>query len=213
MATNRGGRTLTPVQVLYFPKKPARAPARITQTIPEVSFPVAPDDLGAHLDAAASAEGRRGGRERAKKRSSSGASHARVTLSDEAHRDAGDGLSHLAILGHELFTQGRVQEARAIFEGLVVSSETDGFARTMLGTICLALNDFDRALILFEAALLLDPTDVAALVYRGEIKLERKKVRHAIADFEKAIELGESDDPFADRARRLLKLARKPERR
>lgn len=209
MATERGGRKLTPVQVLYFPKQARRAPAPTTQTIPAIDLPAVVAEQSVEGEAWGGAEGRRAGKDRARKRSVRGVTHARVTLSDESHQESVEGLCHLAILGHELFTLGRVQEARAIFEGLVVSSPTDGFARTMLGTICLALNDFDRALTLFEAALELDPADLAALVYRGELRLDRKKVRQAVVDFERAIALGTDDDPFVARAKRLLKLARK----
>jgi len=136
-----------------------------------------------------------------------------VTLSDE-HPEPKDGeLSELAELGHQLFSQGRVTEARAIFEGLVASSAHDGFSRTMLGTICLALGDQDRAMALFEEALAIDPEDLPARVYRGEIRLNRRKARLAAEDFERAIATGQPDDPFVDRAQRLLKMAKRLTRR
>ncbi len=209
MAGERSSRKMTPVQVVYFPKKTTRTLARITQTIPEVPLPAA---LGDEPEpAAASSPGR--GKGRAGGRRKAGVVEAQVTLSDEVPAGGVDGVSELAVLGHTLFTQGRIPEAKVIFEGLVVGDATDGFARTMLGTISLALQDFERAMALFEEALAIDPGDVSALVYRGELRLERRKVRLGLCDLERALELAEQGDPFAERAARLLKGARRSERR
>jgi predicted Zn-dependent protease len=125
----------------------------------------------------------------------------------------GDATSELMALGHALFEKGKVREAKIVFEGLSMSMPDDAFVRTMLGTVSLALNELPKALEYFEAALLLDPSDVAARVYRGELRLHRRKWRPAIEDFEHAIAHGLSTDPFVERARRLLKIAMKPARR
>ncbi len=212
MAAESPGRKPTPVQVVYFPKsRPRPQPApRTTQSIPEVKLSQVEEPV---TEVEVEVVPKKGA-ERKKRRTQSSPGIGRVTLSDERHAsEGGHGLSDLAVLGHELFSRGRVSESKAIFEGLVVSSPEDAFARTMLGTICLSLGDFDRALGLFEQALELDPCDVPALVYRGELRLERKKIKAAVGDFERATELGDPGDPFVERAQRLLKLARKGERR
>lgn len=202
------GRKLTPVQVIYFPKKGRRLAGRVTQTIPEIAGPI--DEPVTEVDVEAPVEAR----PRGKKRRSRAGPHggARITLSDEHPEDVAAGFSDLAALGHELFTSGRVQEARAIYEGLIVSRPDDAFAHTMLGTIYLALEELDRALELFEVALRCDPNDLAALVYRGEIRMTKKKGHKAIEDFERALRLGAADDPFTERAHRLLKMARRARR-
>jgi tetratricopeptide (TPR) repeat protein len=112
-------------------------------------------------------------------------------------------------LGHQLFSLGHVQEARALFEALAAAPPTseDAFVHTMLGTVLLALEEFDGALGCFEAALALDPDDVAARVYRGELRLREHRARLAADDFTLALELAADDDPFAERARRLLALS------
>jgi tetratricopeptide (TPR) repeat protein len=200
----RGSRKPTPVEVFYFPKKARRPAPRLTQTIPEIALTDIEIDVVTEIvEAEPVEEGRR------KRRRTRSGSMPRVTLSDEHPDDVAQGLSALAQLGHELFVAGRVQESKAVFEGLVVSNPEDAFAHTMLGTISLALHDVDRALSLFEAALAVEPGDLAALVYRGEIRLNRKKYVKAMADFERALALGSPDDPFTDRARRLLKMAKK----
>jgi Tfp pilus assembly protein PilF len=179
-----GARKPTPVDVVFFPKRTAPPVRAGTKTIPEIPVP----------EVAAEAP---------KKRSRS-AEHRRVTP-----RDA---LADMVALGHELFSRGKVNEARVVFEGLVISNPADAFAHTMLGTIHLARNDLDAALISFEKAIELDPDDVAARVYRGELRLNRKKVRAAADDFTWALKLAEAGDPFAERARRLLKLTRRGSR-
>ncbi len=116
-------------------------------------------------------------------------------------------VAERSVFGHRLFELGRLQEARAVFEGLVELELEDSFPHTMLGTIYLALGTQDRALALFEAALELDRDDLAALVYRGEIRLNRGKLKLALGDLNRALELGTGDDPFVERARRLIRMA------
>ncbi len=188
----------TPVDVVYFPKKVKAAPRAVTQTIPEVP-------LGGEFDAATEVElasispaGTPG-----KKRTKSSDRHQKVELAQAPS----DGLADMMELGHELFTRGKVNEARVVFEGLVVSNPDDPFIHTMLGTIHLARNDLDQALGAFEKALALDPDDVPARVYRAEIRLNKKRYRAATDDLKLALKTAQADDPFAERARRLLKLA------
>ena len=116
-------------------------------------------------------------------------------------------LGEMALLGHRLFEAGNFHAARVVFEGLVGFGVEDAFPHTMLGTVYLALGDQDRAIALFEAALRFDPKDVAARVYRGEIRLNRGKLKQALEDLRYAVDVGAADDPFIDRAKRLVKIA------
>jgi hypothetical protein len=116
-------------------------------------------------------------------------------------------VAEMSLFGHHLFEAGRLEEARVVFEGLVSFGVEDAFPYTMLGTIYLALEHSDRALALFEAALEIDPADMAARVYRGEIRLDRGKLKPAMDDLNLAVAQGAADDPFVDRARRLLRIA------
>lgn len=176
-------RTRTPVVVHHFPKRQVSR-AAVTQTIPEVRPPEA------------TAAGVTPSGERRRRRTRSG---------DKAPVD----FSELMQLGHDLFEAGRVSEARVIFEGLVAAGHADAFCYTMLGTISLALKDFDRALELFDEAVSRDAGDLAALVYRAELRLKRKKSAAAVKDLEAALALGAPDDPFVARAWRLLAMARR----
>ncbi len=132
----------------------------------------------------------------------------RRTLTDETPDPALGALLELSRLGHGLFEAGRLDEARVIFESLVRLGPPDPFPHTMLGTIALAQHHHDQALEHFDAALVIDPLDVTSLVYRGEVRLARKKVSRAVEDLERAVACGVKGDPFVVRAERLLALAR-----
>lgn len=122
-------------------------------------------------------------------------------------------IAELSLYGHHLFEQGKLKEARDIFERLVAFEIDEAFPYTMLGTIYLALGDGARALALFEAALRIDPSDVAALVYRGEIRISGGKLSAGTRDLERARALAPQDDPLVKRATRLIQLAEGARRR
>lgn len=171
-----------PVEIVYYPKK-ARGPVpkRLQTVETQVTEEVEALDR--------SRKGRR-------------------TLTDEVADPAEQAFVDLTRLGHEAFEAGRADEARVVFESLVALGRRDPFAHTMLGTILLGAHSLDLALEQFEAALAIDPQDLAALVYRAEIRLSRRKVSRAVEDLERALELGAASDPFVARARKLLRLAR-----
>lgn len=171
-----------PVEIVYYPKK-ARPPRR--QTVETIVTEITEEP-----EARRSSKGRR-------------------TLTDETVDPTEVAFSELTRLGHEAFEAGRTDEAKTIFTSLVALGRRDPFAHTMLGTIFLADQALDEALEQFEAALGIDPSDLAALVYRGEIRLSRRKTSAARVDLERAVELGPQGDPFVARAKKLLGLARR----
>lgn len=175
-------RTTKPVEIYYYPKKAAGRSSRRLQTVETVV-------TQAEVSEPVTARSRR-------------------TLTDEAPDPAYNAFTELMRLGHEAFQSGRVNEARVVFESLVASGRAESFAHTMLGTILLGAHELDAALEQFEAALALDPDELAALVYRAEIRLSKRKTARAVEDLERALKLGAASDPFVGRARKLLRLAR-----
>ncbi len=116
-------------------------------------------------------------------------------------------LAEMSLFGHQLFESGRLEEARVVFEGLVGLDVADAFPHTMLGTVYLAMGRPDRAAALFDAALALDPDDLAARVYRAELRLQSSDGRRAVQTLQAVVAAGPSGDPFVERARRLLALS------
>lgn len=180
--SERSTRAPTPVEVVYYPKK-ARNVSRRRQTVETVVTEIVAESTPE--------KGRR----------------AR-TLTDETVDPGEQAFADLTRVGHEAFEAGRTEEARVIFESLVALGQSHPFAHTMLGTIHLGAHRIDAALAQFEAALAIDPDDLAALVYRGEIRLTKRKWVGAMDDLERAVKLGRAQDPFVLRARKLLPLAR-----
>lgn len=122
---------------------------------------------------------------------------------------ADDEITELACFGRFLFESERLEDAQLVLEGLVASGVLDAFPYSMLGTVYLAQRDLNRALALFEAALALAPGDLAAHVYRAEIRLHQGRSDLAMADIRYALEHGDRDDPFTARAGELRLLARR----
>lgn len=119
-------------------------------------------------------------------------------------------VAEMALLGHRLFEQGKISEAKIVFEGIVEQGVEDAFPHTMLGIIYLSAGDTARALALFEAALALEPEDIAARLYRAEIRLKNGRMRQALEELGKIARECPKDDPFARRARKLIDKAGGP---
>ena len=207
-ATKRSG--VRPVTVIYFPKNAKPNVPRMTQTV-EIGEA---EDVVTEVEAVAADVRltpntlRRVTAERKRKKTKEVALEENTLKAVAVGRKTPQEVADLSLFGHQLFEMGKVAEAKVIFEGLVKTGAKDAFAHTMLGTIYLALKDQTNALLLFQAALDIDPDDVSALDYRGEILLNRGKVKGAVEDLSRALKLGTSDDPFVERASRLLRMAK-----
>ncbi|MFN0062523.1 MAG: tetratricopeptide repeat protein [Myxococcaceae bacterium] len=122
-------------------------------------------------------------------------------FSDISEND-GEELSRFA---HFLFELEKYDDARVVLEALVSAGINDAFPHSLLGTVYLALGDSDRALALFEAALGLDDNDLAARVYRAEVRWQQGKLGPATGDLRHVVTHGRAGDPFVLRAEKLLR--------
>lgn len=212
--TNPGRRKrVAPVQVHYFPKpvaEPARTGPRPSPvdsashriTLPEIEVPVTRPP--------ADGKRRKKGGGRGKRRKGAAAPGPQVPSTPHLTPQQ---VAEISLFGHHLFETGQLSEARVIFEGLVGMGLEDAFPHTMLGTIYLSQGDPEHALALFEAALALDARDLAARVYRGEIRLDAGSVTEGLDDLRAALQQGGLDDPFVLRARRLIRMQQERARR
>lgn len=220
-----GDRRGAPARVFFFPKRdagrrgtPFEFASPISRTLPELSLEEEPEHATEPAFQSPFAERpepepARAGGKRSRRRTLEEALPPDRTVTEEVPLGAAGpyvGLSRreiaeVSLFGHGLFEGGRVDEARQVFEQLVASGAQDAFPHTMLGTIYLAMKAPDRALALFESALAIDPKDLAARVYRGEIRLHRGDVQQGVEDLTRACNEGAREDPFTSRARRLLR--------
>lgn len=114
-------------------------------------------------------------------------------------------LADLSLFGHSLLEQGRVEEARVVFEGIVAREPPEAFPYAMLGAVYLAQGDDARAIALFEAALHVDPRDPASRVHRAELRLRRGDRTGAHKDLSAVVAADpDAREPMTARARELL---------
>ncbi|MCI0415217.1 tetratricopeptide repeat protein [bacterium] len=110
--------------------------------------------------------------------------------------------------GHNFFSEGRLEEARKIFEGLAVLDPNHPYIHTMLGAVYQRMEQYDTALIRYTLALKLYPHDIYALTNRAEIYLMLGKFPEAAADLKQVLELdSQKKNPAASRARMLSVMA------
>jgi Flp pilus assembly protein TadD len=118
-------------------------------------------------------------------------------------------LAALLHTGHALVEQGRLAEARYLFEGLAVLDDGNPFVHAMLGVIYQKLGVPDAAVAEYNRAQTLLPGDLQSLVNRGELFLKHGLLDKAAADLRRAVELDpDRKHPAANRARLLLGLLR-----
>ncbi|HSE42988.1 MAG TPA: type III secretion protein [Acidobacteriota bacterium] len=117
-------------------------------------------------------------------------------------------VASLLIVGHNFYSQGRLNEAQAIFEGLAVLDATNPYLHNILGAIFQRKKEYNKALLRYTLAIELLPDDIDAFANRGEVYLAIGKFLEASNDFKKAIELdADGREPSANRARMLATLA------
>jgi len=113
-------------------------------------------------------------------------------------------LASVIACGYNFFSEGRLEEAKKIFEGLAVLDPNHPYVQTMLGAIYQRMKQYDRAIVRYTFALKLHPNDVCALTNRGEIYLMLGRFTEAADDLKRALQLdSQKKTPAAYRARLL----------
>ena len=116
-------------------------------------------------------------------------------------------VAALLLTGHNLFQQGKLDEAKRIFEGLAVLDGKNPYVHGILGAIYQKQEKYDVAIARYTLALSIFPKDPNSLTNRGEIYLKLGKFKEAAADFKKSIDLDpEKKNPASNRARILVTL-------
>jgi predicted Zn-dependent protease len=113
----------------------------------------------------------------------------------------------VAELGYALAELGHCPEAITIFEGLAALAPGTSYFQAALGALKLRAGDSEQALVHLDAALSADPSNLSALVNRGEAYLNLGDRAAAVHNLRAALKIPprrEEEIKIAVRARALL---------
>jgi type III secretion system low calcium response chaperone LcrH/SycD len=113
-------------------------------------------------------------------------------------------LYSIARLGHQFFMQGKIQEARTLFQGLYAICPTDIYFAKALGVVELAAGNAQDALAAFDIAVRLAPQDASVLIGRAEVKLAMNQRKPAAEDLMLALRRLPPKDKLHKKAQALL---------
>jgi tetratricopeptide (TPR) repeat protein len=114
-------------------------------------------------------------------------------------------LYEIANKGYLLFSQGKLEDARRIYEGLVAADPFDSVFHCHLGAVLWRLGDTERAFEEYDAAVRFNIANVDALAGRGELLVARGEIEKGFEDLNRALEIDpKCTRPSAQRVRALL---------
>jgi tetratricopeptide (TPR) repeat protein len=111
----------------------------------------------------------------------------------------------IAVLGFQLYEQGKVSEAETIFNGLIVLDSHVYYGYAGLGAMALAEEKLEEAIRWLTRATELNPKDPTVHANLGEALLRHARFSDAAAELHTALTLdAEQKDPGTNRARAIL---------
>lgn len=114
-------------------------------------------------------------------------------------------LYMIADRAYQLFSQGKLDDARQIYEGLVAADPYDSVFHCHLGAVLWRTGEVDRAFAEYDAAVRYNSANVDALAGRGELLISRGEVERGIEDLGAALKHDQHcKRPSTQRARALL---------
>ena len=118
-----------------------------------------------------------------------------------------DELYAIAHTAYFFLMQGKNQEAKTLFEGLIALDPRNDYYYRALGVIFHKLGAPDRALKQFSYAIRVNERSPAAYVNRAEVHIAQNQAPEAQRDLRKALELmGPKDLALTRKTRALLKM-------
>ena len=127
----------------------------------------------------------------------------KATLKDvRGYRD--EELYAIAKAAYVVYHQGRIKEARTLFQGLYAVNPLDSYFARALGVVELAAGNATGAQQAYDVAIKLSPDDSAAYVGRAEVKLALGQKLPAIEDLRRAAGLLPPGEPLANKVAAML---------
>lgn len=113
-------------------------------------------------------------------------------------------LYAVAKTGYFFYYQGRLNDARTLFQGLYAINPLDPYFAKALGVVELAAGNGQGAVTAFDVAVKLAPDDASAYVGRAEVRLFLGQRPQAVEDLRRATELAGMGDPIGVKADAML---------
>lgn len=113
-------------------------------------------------------------------------------------------LYSIARMGYFFFYQGKLDEARTIFQGLYAVNPVDAYFARALGVIEMAAGNAEGALNAYNVVLKISPRDAVAYVGRAEVRLAQGEKGQAVEDLRRAQPFIPVGDPLADKVTAML---------
>jgi type III secretion system low calcium response chaperone LcrH/SycD len=113
-------------------------------------------------------------------------------------------LYAIAKTAYFFFYQGRLNEARTLFQGLYAINPADSYFAKALGVVELASGNAQGALAAYDVAIKLSPNDAQAYVGRAEVKLTLGQKPQAVEDLRRAVSLSPEDDAVGRKAAAMV---------
>lgn len=119
-------------------------------------------------------------------------------------------LYSIARMGYFFYYQGKIAEARTIFQGLYAVNPADPYFSKALAVVEMAAGNPTGAAAAYDVAIKNFAQDPAAYVGRAEVRLSQGQKGPAIEDLRRAQSLLAAEDPLNDKVSAMLQaLARK----
>jgi predicted Zn-dependent protease len=116
-----------------------------------------------------------------------------------------DQLQEIARLAYRWLEEGRYDDARTAFEGLIALEPRESYFWSALAAVHLGRKDYGYAERCCSYALALNPKDQAAYVNRAEVSIRRGTLTDAIENLQAALQLDANPkNPMTARAKLLI---------
>jgi type III secretion system low calcium response chaperone LcrH/SycD len=113
-------------------------------------------------------------------------------------------LYSIARTAYFFFYQGRISEARTLFQGLYAVNPLDAYFAKALGVVEMAAGNAQGALAAYDVALKISPQDAAAYVGRAEVKLAMGQKPQAVDDLRRGAQFSGDDLALKTKASAML---------
>lgn len=92
----------------------------------------------------------------------------------------------ISSMAYFYYYQGKIDEARTLFQGLYALDPLDGYVAKALGVVELAAGNASGALAAFDVAIKVSATDAQAYVGRAEVRISLGHQAQALEDLRRA---------------------------